>query len=80
MKTIGPIFAALIAAFVLWCPASWTVGGDLVPPDDPTQNISYWKPYVIEAEQDALAAKSHAVFEVLLRAWDSSRWPLRYMS
>jgi tetratricopeptide (TPR) repeat protein len=45
----------------------------LIPPSDPAQTITYWKSYVIDADQDPLVAESHAVFAVLLRAWDSAR-------
>ncbi|MCK4871067.1 MAG: hypothetical protein KAS93_08160 [Gammaproteobacteria bacterium] len=46
---------------------------DLLPPDDPTQSISYWRQHTISADKDSLAAMAKGVFEVLLRAWDSSR-------
>lgn len=45
----------------------------LAPPDDPTQSISYWRQHTISADTDSLAAMANGVFEVLLRAWDSSR-------
>lgn len=45
----------------------------LAPPPDPTQSITYWKPHVIAAESDAEVADAHAVFGVLLRAWDRAR-------
>jgi len=45
----------------------------VVPPDDPRQSITYWKPHTISADKDPLVAKTQAVFSVLLRAWDSSR-------
>lgn len=45
----------------------------LVPPEDPSQSIAYWKPHIITADNDPQVAKTQAVFSVLLRAWDSSR-------
>ncbi len=45
----------------------------IIPPDDPSQSITYWKPHIILAKNDALVAQAQAVFSVLLRAWDSSR-------
>lgn len=45
----------------------------MVPPDDPRQSITYWKDHTVSARQDALVARTHEVFSVLLRAWDSSR-------
>lgn len=45
----------------------------VIPPDDPSQSIAYWKPHIIQADKDPLVAKTQAVFSVLLRAWDSSR-------
>jgi len=43
------------------------------PPDDPTQNISYWKPFAIAPETDTQVEKAHQIFSQLLRAWDGSR-------
>ncbi|MFV2060798.1 MAG: hypothetical protein ACC653_08935 [Gammaproteobacteria bacterium] len=45
----------------------------LVPPDDPTQSIIYWKPHTVTADKDPLVAEAQNIFAVLLRAWDSSR-------
>ncbi len=45
----------------------------LAPPPDPAQSITYWKPHVIAAETDPTVAGAHAVFSVLLRAWDQAR-------
>jgi len=45
----------------------------LAPPDDPTQSITYWRQHTLSAENDSLVAMAKGVFEVLLRAWDSSR-------
>ena len=42
-------------------------------PKDPTQSITYWKPQVIEPQNDADVALAHSVFEVLLRTWDTAR-------
>jgi tetratricopeptide (TPR) repeat protein len=52
------------------CPAC---AQTLDPPVDPTQSITYWKPQVISAARDPEVARAHAVFEVLLRAWDRTR-------
>lgn len=45
----------------------------LVPPEDPSQSINYWKPHVIDPQEDAAVAQAHRVFDNLLRAWDDSR-------
>ena len=45
----------------------------LVPPDDPRQSITYWKDHTVSARQDVQVARTHEVFTVLLRGWDSSR-------
>ncbi|HEX5636368.1 MAG TPA: hypothetical protein VFY78_04720, partial [Gammaproteobacteria bacterium] len=42
-------------------------------PDDPRQSITYWKDHTVSARQDAQVARTHEVFSVLLRGWDSSR-------
>ncbi len=52
---------------------SWADSNTLTPPEDPYQSITFWKPHVIEAEEDLLAQKAHAIFSVLLRAWDNVR-------
>ena len=45
----------------------------LVPPDDPRQSITYWKSHTISADADPQVRQTHDIFNVLLRAWDSSR-------
>ncbi len=45
----------------------------LVPPEDPSQSINYWKPHVIDPREDASVAQAQRVFDNLLRAWDDSR-------
>lgn len=45
----------------------------VIPPKDPTQSITYWKPHTLSPQQNPLAAKAQNIFSVLLRAWDSSR-------
>ncbi len=45
----------------------------IMPPDDPSQSITYWKPHTIAAADDPLVAEAHTVFTILLRAWDSAR-------
>jgi len=52
---------------------SETEATSIVPPDDPTQSIVYWKPHTLSAEKDPLVAEAQSVFDVLLRAWDSAR-------
>ena len=53
--------------------ANYAYAKPLVPPDDPAQSITYWRQHTISAEQDSLVAMAKGVFDVLLRAWDSSR-------
>lgn len=62
----------------LWCLLLMMISAPalsetLVPPDDPTQSINYWKPNVIAAEDDEDVAQAQRVFSNLLRSWDSSR-------
>jgi len=38
-----------------------------------SESTRYWKPYVITPEQDQRVAKVQAIFQRLLRAWDSTR-------
>lgn len=45
----------------------------IVPPEDPTQSIRYWKPYTIAPEQDSDVSNAHAIFATLLRSWSSTR-------
>lgn len=45
----------------------------LVPPDDPRQSITYWKPHTLNADQDDKVRLAHEVFSNLLRTWDDSR-------
>jgi len=66
MKTMVSIIIAFWLTQTL--AAEW-----VAPPDDPTQNISYWKPFAIAPETDAQVAKAHQIFSQLLRAWDGSR-------
>jgi tetratricopeptide (TPR) repeat protein len=67
-KMLGILIAALLLTVVE------TVGAaTLVPPDDPTQSITYWKPYAIAPEKNQSVARAHAIFSVLLRSWDSTR-------
>jgi tetratricopeptide (TPR) repeat protein len=42
-------------------------------PKDPRQSISYWKPFEIAETDDKRVAETHAIFNQLLRAWDSTR-------
>lgn len=43
------------------------------PPDDPRQSITWWKAYRISAAEDGRVAEAEAIFQDLLRAWDSAR-------
>ncbi len=45
----------------------------VVPPEDPTQSIVYWQPYVIDPGRDPRVAQAQRIFAVLLRAWDITR-------
>jgi len=45
----------------------------IAPPNDPTQSITYWKPFTVSPEKDPSAAMAHQVFDTLLRGWDNSR-------
>ncbi len=45
----------------------------ITPPNDPTQSITYWKPFTVSPQKDAAAAIAHQVFATLLRGWDNSR-------
>ena len=66
-------FSALLSLFLMTAMTSVVYAKPLVPPDDPSQSITYWRQHTISAEQDSLAAMAKGVFDVLLRAWDSSR-------
>lgn len=68
-----PFFMSCTLICILFSMASFSWAKSVVPPDDPTQSIAYWKPHIISADMDPLVAKTQAVFSVLLRAWDSSR-------
>lgn len=63
------IYAIIVSFFIAGALHAET----LIPPDDPSQSITYWKPHTLSAEQDPLVAQAQSVFSVLLRAWDSSR-------
>ena len=74
MSVPKPFYILLLTlAIVLGGHAVRLQAKTLVPPDDPTQSITYWKPYAIAPDKDPLAAKAQSVFAVLLRAWDSTR-------
>lgn len=70
IQWIGSLFMALSVGFGAVSPAH---AKTLAPPADPTQSITYWKPHTISPRHDPLVAKAQGVFDVLLRAWDSSR-------
>ena len=40
---------------------------------DPTQSITYWKPYIVDAEHDVSVQQAQEIFHNLLRSWDRSR-------
>jgi Zn-dependent protease with chaperone function len=61
----------LLLVFVL-CSTN-TSAKSVALPEDPSQSITYWKPQVIAPENSTDVALAHAVFEVLLRTWDSAR-------
>ncbi len=72
MNACGFMKVTLSVIIVFWLTP--TLAAEWVnPPDDPTQNISYWKPFAIAPEADTQVAKAHQVFSQLLRAWDGSR-------
>jgi tetratricopeptide (TPR) repeat protein len=58
---------------ILGLSVSISYAKSVVPPDDPSQSIVYWKPHTISASKDPLVAEAQSVFSVLLRAWDSAR-------
>lgn len=45
----------------------------ILPPQDPTQSITYWKPHTIDPGKDHAVARTQRIFSTLLRAWDLSR-------
>ncbi len=48
-------------------------GANLVPPEDPRQSITYWKPHTLAPDTDADVALAYEVFDTLLRTWDDAR-------
>jgi len=42
-------------------------------PDDPSKSIVYWKPHIIDPEQDPQVARAMTIFNTLLRTWDGAR-------
>lgn len=62
-----------ILLLVFTAPAVTAFAKPLVPPEDPTQSITYWRQHTLSPDKDSLAAMAQGVFDVLLRAWDSSR-------
>lgn len=40
---------------------------------DPTQSITYWKPFIIPATDNPQVAMAEQIFSVVLRSWDRSR-------
>lgn len=63
----------LLLVLTLAMPSGPVFAQSLDPPLDPTQSITYWKPHVVTAAGDPEVARAHAVFDVLLRAWDWTR-------
>jgi tetratricopeptide (TPR) repeat protein len=74
MKITAPrTLTGLLLVLSLTLPSSLVCAQSLDPPEDPTQSITYWKPHVVQAAGDPEVARAHAVFDVLLRAWDRTR-------
>ncbi len=71
MKTLRYLLCVVASLALTGLSNGWAK--PLAPPNDPTQSVTYWKPYTIAAEKDPLVARTQSVFSVLLRAWDSSR-------
>ena len=67
------------ALLMLWCCASgwlWqAIAGAAAqqPGLDPTQSITYWKPYIVAATGDASVMQAQEIFHTLLRSWDRTR-------
>jgi len=70
VKVIQAIFYLAIVLLSMGKPVH---AGDLRLPEDPQQNIRYWKPHVISADKDPQVALAHRIFARLLRGWDQSR-------
>ncbi|MEJ2641932.1 MAG: hypothetical protein P8010_20395 [Desulfosarcinaceae bacterium] len=74
MKLTAPTLRiGLLLALIIALPSGPVFAQSLDPPVDPTQSITYWKPQVVTANGDPAVARAHAVFDVLLRAWDRTR-------
>ncbi len=62
--------------FLGWCSLLLPMAGtaaNIVPPDDPRQSITYWKPHSLSPDQDADVGLALTVFDNLLRSWDDAR-------
>ncbi len=65
--------AALLALAILLLSTGGTRAQSMLPTVDPAQSITYWKPHVLTPGSDPAVARAHAVFQILLRAWDRTR-------
>lgn len=66
------LYYSLIMLSVLW-PTLSVAEQPLIPPDDPRQSITYWKPHALDPGRDRRAALAGEVFSDLLRTWDDTR-------
>lgn len=64
---------AVYLLLILGFASQATVAKNIALPEDPTQSITYWRTFSINAEQDDAVAVAESVFDRLLRAWDKSR-------
>ena len=62
-----------ILALGLYCLALPAYTANLVPPDDPRQSITYWKPHSLTPAQHPDVQLALDVFDSLLRTWDDAR-------
>lgn len=77
-KSINPslLLIGVFSAFAVSNPIpakTDTPAQQIVPPQDPTQSITYWKPHTIDPGKDHAVARTQRIFSTLLRAWDLSR-------
>ncbi|NOZ53896.1 MAG: hypothetical protein GXP08_12315 [Gammaproteobacteria bacterium] len=76
IKTPSQALLFLCLAFGFTASSSAANGANgitVVPPEDPTQSITYWKPFTISPQNNSHVANAHQVFSALLRGWDNSR-------
>jgi len=72
-KLVHRSYTTTLLLIMLIGPMGVVSAKPVVPPQDPTQSITYWKSQVIDPSANANVAMAHAVFNVLLRSWDSAR-------